>query len=96
MEDLSAWTPWLPLRGSWLGGKTPHEAGLYRVRRVGFDGIDYLRRTGRNLRFRVGKLRGVFEETMPYCVTETAYVPGSGEDPSPREPELLPRSGVLT
>jgi len=63
------WTPWQPLRGAWLGMKLPSEAGLYRIRRIGFDGIDYIGQTGKGtmtLKKRMGMLTGVYKDVMPY------------------------------
>ena len=70
------WTPWRPLLGSWLiGGGIPDGPGLYRIRRVGRDDLDYIGQTGAGsaqLRGRLGMLRGVWGEAMPYRDPHTA------------------------
>ena len=65
MPPQFEWSPWIPLNGSWLATNLPSQPGLYRVRRVGFDGIDYIGQT-RALKIRAGMLRGVYREEMPY------------------------------
>jgi hypothetical protein len=50
----------------------PTSAGLYRVRRVGFEGLDYIGQTGNSLRGRLGMLAGVFRDEMPYRDPHTA------------------------
>ena len=40
------WTTWQPLFEAWKGDKLPNKPGLYRIRRIGFDGIDYIGQTG--------------------------------------------------
>jgi len=63
------WSEWIPLREM---GTFPAKPGLYRVRRVGFDGVDYIGQTGTTLRIRLGMLRGVFADVMPYRDPHTA------------------------
>ena len=55
------WTEWLPLDGAWRGTLVPTTAGLYRIRRVGRDDLDYIGQTGAgtmNLRKRLAMLSG--------------------------------------
>ena len=65
------WSPWIPLNGSWLRTNLPSQPGLYRVRRVGFDGVDYIGQT-KTLKKRAGMLRGVYRAEMPYRDPHTA------------------------
>ena len=63
------WTPWQPLFEAWKGDKLPSRAGLYRIRRGGFEGIDYIGQTGSGtmtIKKRMGMLRGVWKSEMPY------------------------------
>lgn len=73
--DLLTWSPWQPLRDSWLAGRLPDMPGLYRIRRVGCDELDYIGQTGSgrtSLRQRAGMLRGVYGDMMPYRDPHTA------------------------
>lgn len=59
----------LPLNGCWRGSLIPNLPGLYRMRRVNRDDLDYIGQTGEGtmtLKKRLGMLRGVYEEEMPY------------------------------
>lgn len=69
------WSPYQPLREAWLGDRLPKTGGLYRIRRVGFAGIDYIGQTGSgsmNLKKRMSMLRGVWADEMPYRDPHTA------------------------
>lgn len=70
MIDTSAWTPWIPLENSWRGATLPAIGGLYRIRRIGDESLDYLGQTGTGtmtLRKRLAMLRGIYASVMPYC-----------------------------
>jgi hypothetical protein len=57
------------------GGQLPARPGLYRIRRVGWSGLDYLGQTGMGtmtLRKRISMLRGVYGPVMPYRDPHTA------------------------
>ncbi len=69
---MSSWLPWQPLSGSWLGNRTPKQSGVYRIRRVGRDALDYIGQTGLTLKGRLGMLRGVYAVEMPYRDPHTA------------------------
>lgn len=72
-RSLLAWTPWRPLLGASRDRSLPRSPGLYRIRRVGRDDLDYIGQTGLNLVQRLSMLRGVFkEEEMPYGDPHTA------------------------
>ena len=74
-QALLDWAPWIPLAGCWRGGAVPSVPGLYRVRRVGRRDLDYLGQTGAGgmtLRRRLGMLRGVYADVMPYRDPHTA------------------------
>jgi hypothetical protein len=45
--------------------------GLYRIRRVGRDDLDYMGQTDLRLRRRLGMLKGVYRTGMPYCDPQT-------------------------
>lgn len=60
------WTAWRPLAGAWTGRSLPEMPGLYRIRRIGAEDIDYIGQTGLRLRDRLGMLRAVFGSEMPY------------------------------
>lgn len=69
------WSEWQPLNGAWLGEKLPSHGGLYRIRRVGFDGVDYIGQTGSGtmtLKKRMAMLKGVWGDQMPYRDPHTA------------------------
>jgi hypothetical protein len=61
-----AWSPWLPLEGAARDVRIPREPGLYRIRSVETGRLLYIGQTGRTLRERLGALRGVYGELMPY------------------------------
>jgi hypothetical protein len=66
------WSEWRPLPGSSTDRAIPREPGLYRIRRVGRDEIDYIGQTGLTLPERLGMLRGVYAAEMPYRDPHTA------------------------
>lgn len=70
LEGLQ-WTPWQPLQNSWRDRDLPARPGLYRIRRVGFAELDYVGQTGRRLRERLGDLRKVYQDDMPYRAPHT-------------------------
>ena len=67
-EEL-IWTPWVNLFESWKNPIIPKKLGLYRIRRFNIDELDYIGQTsGKNmdLRKRLGMLKGIFNDEMPY------------------------------
>src|SRR5687768_5831166 len=66
------WSPWHALEGCWRGVLIPEQPGLYRIRRIGRDDVDYIGQTGLGLRKRLGMLRGVYGTKMPYRDPHTA------------------------
>jgi hypothetical protein len=69
------WSMWSSLAGVWRGATVPNVPGLYRVRRVGSNRIDYIGQTGAGgmtLRRRVAMLAGVYGAEMPYRDPHTA------------------------
>jgi len=70
--DLLNWSAWRPLVGAARDSAIPHAPGLYRIRRVGREDLDYVGQTGRSLRGRLGMLRGIYAEIMPYADPHTA------------------------
>src|SRR5262245_50121838 len=70
-----AWSPWVGHLGCWRGDTIPDEPGVYRIRRVGQDCLDYIGQTGvggMTLRKRLGMQRGVYAAEMPYTDPHTA------------------------
>ena len=76
VDSLLRWTEWVPLNDrSRFNAVIPAAPGLYRVRRIGRDDLDYIGQTGMgamNLRKRLGMLRGLYAEEMPYRDPHTA------------------------
>lgn len=75
VANLLSWSPWYDLKGASRNPSIPGKtAGLCRIRRVGFHGLDYIGQTGASngLRSRLGQLLGVFKEQMPYRDPHTA------------------------
>jgi hypothetical protein len=69
------WSQWQPHQGCWRGCLIPNVPGLYRLRRVGQAGLDYIGQTGKGemtLRKRLGMQRGVYADQMPYKDPHTA------------------------
>jgi len=60
------WSPWVPLDGIGRDRSVSDLPGLYRIRSVETGRILYVGQTGRSLRGRLGALRGVFGDEMPY------------------------------
>jgi hypothetical protein len=57
--DLLRWGDWRPLVGASRDPEIPHLPGLYRIRRIGRDDLDYIGQTGMGtmtLRNRLGML----------------------------------------
>jgi hypothetical protein len=71
-----AWSEWIPLRAAPTDERiASRAAGLYRIRRLRSDGIDYVGQTGTGsmtLRRRLSMLRGVYADVMPYNDPHTA------------------------
>jgi hypothetical protein len=67
-----AWSAWYPLAGAGSDCRVPAAAGLYRLRRVGREDLDYVGQTGGSLRARLGMLRGIYAPEMPYRDPHTA------------------------
>lgn len=73
--ELLSWGDWRPLARASRDPAIPRTPGLYRIRRAGRGDIDYIGQTGKGgmaLRSRLGMLRGVFAEDMPYRDPHTA------------------------
>lgn len=70
--EFARWGAWEPLRGAGRNGAIAATAGLYRIRRIGQDVIDYIGQTGNSLRGRLGMLNGVYRLEMPYNDPHTA------------------------
>jgi len=66
MDDDPDWSPWVPLNGIGRDRAVPDRPGLYRIRSVETGRILYVGQTGRSLRGRLGSLRGVYGDEMPY------------------------------
>ena len=75
-SDLTlVWSRWTSHHGCWRGQTIPDVPGLYRIRRIGQTGLDYIGQTGvggMTLRKRLGMLRGVYAAEMPYTDPHTA------------------------
>jgi hypothetical protein len=74
-EELEHWQAWLPLATAAADGRLPSRLGLYRVRRIGCSGLDYIGQTGigtMTLRRRISMLREVYGPVMPYRDPHTA------------------------
>ncbi|TVP63448.1 MAG: hypothetical protein EA343_08020 [Nodularia sp. (in: Bacteria)] len=72
VERIFSWSPWYPLKGSWKNSLIPPERGLYRIRRLERDDLDYIGETGRVLKKRLSDLRVTYGELMPYSDPHTA------------------------
>jgi hypothetical protein len=70
-RDL-VWSPWVPLEGAGRDARFPRLPGLYRIRSVQTGRILYIGQTGRTLKERMGALKGVYGEVMPYSDPHTA------------------------
>lgn len=66
------WSHWIPLRAAGASPLVPRESGLYRIRATASEAILYIGQTGRSIRERLGSLRGVYGEQMPYNDPHTA------------------------
>ena len=66
------WSKWFSLFEAGRNKSIPSEAGIYRIRRVGGESLDYVGQTGRGLRERLGELSGVYKPIMPYNDPHTA------------------------
>lgn len=71
-HSLLSWTPWRPLMGISRDPEIPGAPGLYGIRRVGRDDLDYIGQTSRSLRQRLGMLQGAYLDEMPYRDPHTA------------------------
>ena len=71
LPDL-AWSPWVPLEGARSHAAVPRLPGLYRIRSVQTGRILSIGQTGRTLKERMGALKGVYGEVMPYNDPHTA------------------------
>ncbi len=69
----TAWENFRALEGSWLGQALPACAGLYRIRLVeaGQSRVVYIGQSG-NLKERIGGLRAIYRQFMPYRAPHTA------------------------
>ena len=66
------WSPWWEVERVRVEPLLPLSPGLYRLRRRGRPGLDYLGQTGRTLRGRVRMLGGIFGDEMPFRDPHTA------------------------
>jgi hypothetical protein len=75
-EELGiVWSDPVPVVDAVRGVAFPASPGLYRIRRIGMDGWDYIGQTGSgqmNLRRRMSMLRGIYLDQMPYRDPHTA------------------------
>jgi hypothetical protein len=70
--DCLRWGGWRPLATASRDLETPNRPGLYRIRRVGRQDLDYIGQTGMammTLRKRLGMLRGVHSQLMPIVIS---------------------------
>ena len=96
-ERRYEWTPWIRLERSFLEPQLTTEPGLYRIRRAGDAGVDYIGQTGVGIRARVRMLRGIINAEMPYRDPHTAapalwamlQFPGMGGCPRPERRRTL-------
>jgi hypothetical protein len=65
MLQFLTWSPWRALNVSWTDPLLT-SPGLYRVRRVRRDDLDYIGQTSLPLRQRLRMLRGLYAVEMPY------------------------------
>jgi hypothetical protein len=72
MIDQIGWSGWRQLKTVSRDAGIPSGPGLYRIHRVGHEGIDYIGQTGGSLRQRLGMLRGAYAVEMPYNDPHTA------------------------
>ncbi len=66
------WSDWRPLDDWWSESRLSLGPGLYRIRRVGRDDMDYIGQTGTTLRTRLVMLKGIYQDVMPYRAPHTA------------------------
>lgn len=78
-NQLIVWSGWQPLEGCWRGARVPRLPGLYRIRCTAHDRandtLSYIGQTGdgrMTLMHRLGMLRGVYGDEMPYRDPHTA------------------------
>jgi hypothetical protein len=74
-DEVLHWSDWRPVAGASRDASIPDAPGLYRIRRIGREDLDYIGQTGMGtmtLRKRLGMLRGVYGEMMPYRDPHTA------------------------
>ena len=76
LEQWLTWSAWTPLATAGARGTiVPAAAGLYRIRRIGRDDLDYIGQTGMGtmtLRKRLAMLKGIYAAEMPYRDPHTA------------------------
>ena len=75
MVDIAAtmhWSSWVDLATAGANSTIPIVPGLYRIRRVGREDLDYIGQTGGALRGRLGMLKGAYVPEMPYRDPHTA------------------------
>jgi hypothetical protein len=73
--ELLQWGAWRSLATASRDPEIPPTPGLYRIRRVGRDDLDYIGQTGMGtmtLRKRLGMLRPVYNDVVPYRAPHTA------------------------
>ncbi len=70
--SIPEWSSWHPLRGISRNPSIPRQPGIYRVRRRGYGGLEYIGQTGRSLRERLGALSRCHADQMPYRDPHTA------------------------
>lgn len=67
-----SWQVWRPLNGASRDSELSRSPGLYRIRRIGRADLDYIGQTSLRLGQRLGMLKGVYAEEMPYRDPHTA------------------------
>jgi hypothetical protein len=70
--DLLQWSAWRLLATVSRDQEISRLPGLYRIRRLGRNDLDYIGQTSLPLRRRLAMLRGVYKEEMPYADPHTA------------------------
>jgi hypothetical protein len=70
--EILDWGMWRPLLTASTDPAIPRLPGLYSIRRIGRSDLDYIGQTSLRLGQRLGMLKGVYSEEMPYRDPHTA------------------------
>lgn len=73
-EKVFSWSNWQPLKNCWTNGYLPAVSGLYRIRRISRNDLDYIGQTGTgkmNLSKRLAMLKDIYKKEMPYSDPHT-------------------------